>query len=67
MLWFVVLGGVEGIAEHVFGIYGLCILEKVPWLQGLALLPVLFFSFFEYVLYWTLVAWLALGLNKLVT
>ncbi len=59
MLSFVLLGGVEGIAEHVLGIFGLRILDRVPWLHGLDPLPLLIFSFFEYVLYWTLVAWLA--------
>lgn len=64
VLWFVLLGGVEGLLEHVLGIHGLRILERVPWLQGLTPLPVLMFSFFEYVLYWTLVGWLAFGLTK---
>ena len=64
VLWFVLLGGVEGIVEHLVGVYGFRILEKVDWLQGLSVLPVVVFSFFEYVLYWTLVAWLALGLVK---
>jgi hypothetical protein len=64
VLAFVLLGGVEGIAEHLFGIYILRILDRVPLLQGLDPLPVLVFSFFEYVLYWALVAWLALGLFK---
>ena len=65
VLGFVLLGGIEGVAEHVVGILGLHILDKVPWLQGLAPLPILIFSFFEYVLYWTLVAWLAWGLVHL--
>ena len=65
VLSFVLLGGIEGIAEHVVGILGLRILDRVPWLRGLAPLPVLIFSFFEYVFYWTLVAWLAWGLAQL--
>ncbi|MBI5956200.1 MAG: hypothetical protein HY871_04285 [Chloroflexi bacterium] len=64
-LAFALLGGAQGIAEHLFGIYVLRILDKVPWLQGVPPLPVIVFSFFEYVLYWTLVLWLALGLVKL--
>lgn len=64
VLWFVILGGIEGILEHVLGIYVLGILEKVPWLQGLPLFPILVFSFFEYIFYWSLVAWLAFGLTK---
>lgn len=66
VLWFALLGGLEGIAEHILGIYGLRVLAKVPWLHGLDPLPVLIFSFFEYVLYWTLVAWLAFGLTRLI-
>jgi hypothetical protein len=65
VLWFVLFGGVEGIAEHVLGIYGFRILDKVPWLKGVKALPALTFSFFEYVLYWTIVAWLAFGLISL--
>ena len=58
------MGGVEGIIEHLIGVYGFHILERVAWLRGLSVLPVAVFSFFEYVLYWTLVAWLVLGLVK---
>jgi hypothetical protein len=65
-LGFALLGGIEGVAEHLVGIYGLRILDKVPWLHGLAPLPVLVFSFFEYALYWAVVGWLALGLSQLV-
>jgi hypothetical protein len=65
-IWvFSILGGVYGIIEHAFAIYGLHVLEKVPWLQTLSPLPVLVFSFFEYALYWSLVAWIALGISKL--
>jgi hypothetical protein len=65
VLWFVLLGGLEGIAEHVLGIYGLHILEKVPMLQGAPVAPVVIFSFFEYILYWSIVAWLGFCLLKL--
>ena len=63
-LWFVLLGSVFGIVERIFGIYGLCILDKEPFLQGLASPPTMVFSFCEYMLYWALVAWLACGLVK---
>ena len=46
------------------GVYGFRILEKVAWLQDLSVLPMVIFSFFEYVRYWTLVVWLTLGLAK---
>ena len=64
VLWFVLLGGLEGILEHILGIYALGILEKVPWLHGLPIFPILVFSFFEYIFYWSLVAWLAFGFTK---
>jgi len=64
ILTFALLGGFQGIAEHTFAIYSLHILQKVPFLQGLSPLPVLIFSFFEYMLYWTMVAWLAFGILK---
>ncbi|TET81317.1 MAG: hypothetical protein E3J37_09400 [Anaerolineales bacterium] len=66
ILTFALLGGLHGIAEHIFAIYGLHILEKVPFLQGLTPLPVLIFSFFEYMLYWTMVAWLTFAIVKLI-
>ena len=65
VVWFVILGGVEGVAEHIIGIYALHILQKVPWLNGVPPVPVTIFSFFEYIFYWTLVAWLALALFKI--
>jgi hypothetical protein len=65
LMWFVPFGGVEGILEHLLGVYGFQILEKVPWLQGVTTLPVVVFSFFEYIFYWTLVAWLGYALFKI--
>jgi hypothetical protein len=65
VVWFVVLGGLEGVAEHIFGIYILHILDKVPWLGGLPPMPLIIFSFFEYIVYWSLTAWLGLVLLKL--
>jgi hypothetical protein len=65
VLGFALLGGLEGIVEHLLGIFAFRILEKVPWLQGIAPLPVLIFSFFEYVAYWSLVGWLGYGLSRL--
>jgi hypothetical protein len=65
ILGFSLLGGVQGMAEHLFAIYFLHILDKVPFLEGLQVFPVTVFSFFEYTLYWTLVGWLALGFVKL--
>ena len=60
ILVFAFLGGLEGAAEHIFAVYGLHVLEKVPWLEGLKPFPVILFSFFEYIAYWSAVAWLGL-------
>jgi hypothetical protein len=65
IFWFILFGGIEGLAEHVLGIYGFHILDKVPWLKDVKVLPALVFSIFEYIFYWTVVAWLAFGLLKL--
>ena len=64
VLWFLILGGIESLLEHLVGIYALHILDKVPILQGVDPLPALIFAFFEYIVYWGLVAWLSLGMLK---
>jgi len=65
VVWFVLLGGLEGVLEHLIGIYGLRILQKVPWLKGVSPLPVLVFSFFEYVTYWCLALWAVFLVQRL--
>jgi hypothetical protein len=66
VIWtFAALGGLQGVLEHTLAIYGFRILDKVPLLEELKPMPVLVFSFFEYALYWSLVAWIALGITKL--
>jgi len=65
ILVFCILGGLEGILEHIFAVYLLRVLEKVPFLEGLKPLPVILFSFFEYLAYWAVVAWTALGFSHL--
>jgi hypothetical protein len=66
ILTYAFLGGLQGVLEHALAIYGLRILEKVPLLRDLKPGPVLIFSFFEYVFYWSLVGWIALGITKLI-
>lgn len=61
LISFAVIGGLEGVAEHILAVYGFRVLEKVPFLQGLKPVPVLLFSFFEYIFYWAIVGWLAIG------
>ncbi len=55
ILNFSLLGACEGLLEHLWGIYGLGILQKVPMLQNASAPSVLVFSFFEYMLYWGIV------------
>lgn len=64
LLWFILFGAAEGVLEHILGIYGMRILDKVPWLQGLPAGPLLLFSFFEYIVYWDLTAGLAWLLQR---
>ncbi len=51
---FCLLGGLESVPEHLWGIYGAGIL-RVPILQGINPSLLLVFAFFEYVLYWSVV------------
>ncbi len=51
---FCLLGGTEGLLEHLWGIYNFKILE-IPFLQGTSPISILAFSFPEYVLYWCIV------------
>ena len=66
VLLFILLGGIEGLLEHVIGVYCLRILEKVPVFNALTPGPVFIFSFFEYIVYWSIVAWFAVVLTKFV-
>jgi hypothetical protein len=56
---FLLLGGLEGLLEHLWAVYGWGILEKAPILQNASALSVLVFSFLEYVLYWGIILGLA--------
>ena len=53
------LAGLESLLEHLWGIYGLGILTKVPMLQSASAGSVLVFAFFEYILYWGIILGLA--------
>lgn len=59
MLTFCLLGGLQGLIEHLWGVYGLKIMS-IPILQGVEPLSVLAFALPEYMLYWSCVASLAL-------
>jgi len=56
---FALLGGLESVLEHLLGIYGLGILDKVPILQGVNPASALVFAFFEYIFYWSVVLGIA--------
>jgi len=60
---FCLLGGLESVLEHLVGIYGLGILEKVPIFQGVCPAPALVFAFFEYIFYWSVVLGIAVLLE----
>jgi hypothetical protein len=59
LIWFCLLAGFEGVAEHIVAWYGTGLPEKVPYLTGLPLFPVIVFAFFEYLAYWAIALWLA--------
>jgi hypothetical protein len=63
---FLLLGGLEGVLEHIMGIYALDVVNRVPWLHGLKSFPILVFSFVEYVVYWSIVLWIALAFQALI-
>jgi hypothetical protein len=60
---FCLLGGLQALPEHLWGIYGLGMLEQVPFLQEAGPASVLAFAVPEYVLYWGSVLSLALLLD----
>jgi hypothetical protein len=55
---FCLLGGIESIPEHMVAIYRDKILE-IPMFHGIAAGEIYLFAFFEYVIYWGIVAGLA--------
>ena len=61
---FCLLGGLQALPEHLWGIYGLDMLERVPFLQEASPASVLAFAVPEYVLYWGSVLSLALLLQS---
>ena len=61
---FCLLGGLQSVPEHLWGIYRLGMLDQVPFLQQASPAPVLAFAVPEYVLYWGSVLSLALSLQS---
>jgi hypothetical protein len=64
VLWFGILGGLEGVAEQLIGALALNLMSNVPGLAETGPLPLTLLAFSQYLLGWTLVAWLGLGLNR---
>ena len=49
---FCLLGGVQSLPEHLWGIYRLGMMDKVPFLQEASVTSMLAFAVTEYILYW---------------
>jgi hypothetical protein len=62
VITFCLLGGLESLPEHLWGIYRLGMLEKVPFLHKASEVSVLSFAVPEYILYWATV----LGIARLI-
>jgi hypothetical protein len=62
---FCLLGGVEALPEHLWGICRLGMLDKVPFLREASPISVLAFAVPEYVLYWGSVLGMALLVQRI--
>lgn len=65
VLWFCALGGLEAIPEHLVGIYRFEILS-IPVLKDSSAISILIFAYFEYVVYWSIVLLLVIGVSRLI-
>ena len=59
------LGGLEALPEHLWGIYRLGMLDKVPFLREASPISVLAFAVPEYALYWGSVLAMALPIERI--
>jgi hypothetical protein len=62
---FCLLGGLEALPEHLWGIYRLGMLDKVPFLREASTVSVLAFAVPEYALYWGSVLAMALLIQRI--
>jgi len=62
---FCLLGGLEALPEHLWGIYRLDMLDKVPFLREASPIAVLAFAVPEYVLYWGSALAMALPVERM--
>lgn len=61
---FCLLGGVQSVPEHVWGIYRLGMLDKVSFLQQASPASVIAFAVPEYILYWGSILSIALFIHR---
>ena len=61
---FCLLGGLQSLPEHLWGIYRLGMLESVPFLLEASPSSVLVFAVFEYILYWGSVLCIAMLMHN---
>jgi hypothetical protein len=54
------LGGIEGLITHLWVIFGIGVITKVPMLQGVNPASILVFAIFEKVFYWNIILLMAL-------
>ncbi len=64
IVWFCILGGLQAIFEHAIAVYRLDLLA-VPFLAGSTPTAIFIFSFFEYIVYWGIVVYLAVVIRRL--
>jgi hypothetical protein len=57
---FCLLGGMQSLPEHLWGIYRLGMMDKVPFLQEASAASVLAFAMPEYTLYWGSILYIAM-------
>lgn len=60
---FCLLGALESVPEHLLAIYRMHILD-IPMFQNVNAISIFIFAFFEYAIYWEVVALLAYFINK---
>lgn len=64
VITFCFLGGLESIPEHAIAIYRFDILQ-IPLLRGDTPTAIFIFAFFEYIVFWSITLYLAIGINRL--
>lgn len=63
VVYFCVLGGVEGFITHLWVVFGIGVIEKVPMMHGVSQASVLIFATFEKTFYWSIILLMALVIH----